>query len=81
MPDCVFYLHAHKRISTFSAAKIGAILLFISTDYVFDGKKPPYSVDAQPNPLNKYGKSKLDGERVVMETNKGRVRLNIVISY
>ena len=41
---------------------IGGFLLYISTDYVFDGTSPPYTVRSQPNPLNKYGKTKLEGE-------------------
>lgn len=47
--------------------ELNARLIYISTDYVFDGSKPPYSVDSEPNPLNAYGASKLLGERVVRE--------------
>ncbi|KAI3477613.1 hypothetical protein L1887_60653 [Cichorium endivia] len=46
------------------------ILINISTDYVFDGSKPPYTVDDAPNPLNAYGVSKLQGERAVAEHAK-----------
>lgn len=42
-------------------------LLYISSDYVFDGKNPPYAPDAATNPLNSYGISKRDGERVVLQ--------------
>jgi len=52
--------------------KIGAWVLYISTDYVFDGKNPPYKEDAQPNPLNKYGVSKLEGEQVTIGTSPGK---------
>lgn len=34
------------------------LLIHISTDYVFDGKNPPYNVDDKPNPLNFYGDQK-----------------------
>jgi dTDP-4-dehydrorhamnose reductase len=45
---------------------IGAKLVYISTDYVFDGeKKTPYRENDPPNPLNIYGESKLMGERYV----------------
>mmetsp|Transcript_32131 Transcript_32131/g.73522 ORF Transcript_32131/g.73522 Transcript_32131/m.73522 type:complete len:394 (-) Transcript_32131:69-1250(-) len=40
-------------------------LIFVSTDYVFDGTTPPYSHTAEPNPLNGYGKQKYEAEKVV----------------
>jgi dTDP-4-dehydrorhamnose reductase len=44
----------------------GAKLVYISTDYIFDGeKKTPYRESDTPNPLNIYGESKLMGERYV----------------
>uniref|UniRef100_V5EPV7 PX domain-containing protein n=1 Tax=Kalmanozyma brasiliensis (strain GHG001) TaxID=1365824 RepID=V5EPV7_KALBG len=46
------------------------LLINISTDYVFDGSKPPYKVEDAPNPLNAYGVSKLQGERAVAEHAK-----------
>lgn len=46
--------------------KAGAIMVHISTDYVFDGTKAqPYTEDDIPNPINMYGKSKLAGEEHV----------------
>lgn len=46
--------------------KINAKMLYISTDYVFDGTKDSfYEVDDEPNPINVYGKTKLLGERAV----------------
>lgn len=53
------------------ADKTGGKLIYISTDYVFDGKTPPYKCDSATNPLNDYGQSKLDGENVVIEESKG----------
>lgn len=47
----------------------GIVLVYISTDYVFDGKTDDmYTVDSETNPKNEYGKAKLDGEHVVQET-------------
>ena len=46
--------------------KINAKMLYISTDYVFDGTKDGfYEVDDEPNPINVYGKTKLMGEQAV----------------
>lgn len=46
-----------------AASRHGARLMFISTDYVFDGKKTtPYETDDQRNPQSIYGQSKADAE-------------------
>lgn len=50
------------------AKKIGAIIIHISTDFVFDGKrKTPYTENDQPKPLSVYGQTKYDGEKAVEE--------------
>jgi dTDP-4-dehydrorhamnose reductase len=43
----------------------GAKMVFISTDYVFDGKSGPYSENAPVNPLSVYGRHKLEAEQLV----------------
>lgn len=50
------------------ARRLGAVLVHYSTDYVFDGRKrAPYVEDDRPNPLNAYGRTKLEGERAIVE--------------
>lgn len=63
------------------AGRTGAWVLYISTDYVFDGKNPPYNEDASPNPLNKYGVSKREGEVTALEVSKENGVLRVPILY
>lgn len=48
-----------------ACAKYNAFLIYISTDYVYDGTNPPYFPDSPLNPLNEYGTLKLEGEHAV----------------
>lgn len=54
-----------------SAKKINAKVVYISTDYVFDGtKKSNYEVDDTPNPINYYGYTKFLGENEVKKLDE-----------
>jgi len=49
-----------------AAEEAGAPVMHFSTDFVFDGTKgAPYLVGDRPNPVSRYGESKLEGEREV----------------
>ena len=51
-----------------AASKCSAKMVYLSTDYVFDGeKREPYLESDPPHPLNVYGHSKLKGEQYVQE--------------
>ncbi|MEQ8969608.1 MAG: dTDP-4-dehydrorhamnose reductase [Coleofasciculus sp. C1-SOL-03] len=51
-----------------AAQQLGAALIHVSTDYIFDGKKnTPYTEDDTPDPINAYGQSKLLGEEGVLK--------------
>lgn len=51
-----------------SCRNSGAVLIHVSTDFVFDGtKRIPYTEEDIPNPINVYGKSKLKGEAYIQE--------------
>lgn len=51
-----------------SAKQIEAHLINISTDYLFDGDKGPYTEDDEPNPVGYYGLSKLRGEKEILDS-------------
>ena len=52
-----------------ACAEVGAAIVYLSTDYVFDGRKTrPYSEFDRPNPINSYGRSKLLGEQFLQGT-------------
>lgn len=64
-PEAAFALNAEAvRHLSLACSNYLVVLIHISTDYVFDGEKEtPYSVLDKTNPINVYGKSKLEGEK------------------
>lgn len=65
-----------------SAERINSRLIHISTDYVFDGNaKIPYSESSQADPLNHYGKSKLDGEKILQGSGHVVVQPSVVYGW
>ncbi|USK35011.1 dTDP-4-dehydrorhamnose reductase [Bacillus sp. F19] len=59
---------------TEAAGEVNAKLIYISSDYVFDGKKKaPYTEKDHPYPLSIYGLSKLYGEQCVLTYKKGTI--------
>ncbi len=51
-----------------TCAELNALCVYISTDYVFDGRKEePYTEEDSPCPINVYGTSKLAGEYLVRQ--------------
>ena len=68
--EIAYKVNAHGPfILADSAKEIGAKLVHISTDYVFDGtKKEPYTENDKPNPIQVYGKSKYEGEKKIRST-------------
>lgn len=69
------------KIIAEAAKKIGAWVIYISTDYVFDGTSPPYKPEDKPNPINDYGKSKLEGEKAIHQIMNDACILRLPILY
>lgn len=70
-PDLARMLHvdAVKVLADWCIQR-DAVFVFFSTDYVFDGKNPPYKEDDKTGPLNLYGKLKLESEIYIRENLK-----------
>ncbi|HEB12127.1 MAG TPA: dTDP-4-dehydrorhamnose reductase [Actinobacteria bacterium] len=66
-PDMAYKVNAIGTQNLAVAARaVGAAILYISTDFVFDGSKAtPYNEFDSVNPLSVYGRSKLAGERFI----------------
>jgi dTDP-4-dehydrorhamnose reductase len=57
-------------------------LVFFSTEYVFDGTSGPYAETDATNPISEYGKTKLEGEKIVSALNDALIiRTTVVYSY
>lgn len=67
-PDAAFRINAAAAGEVAAAARAaGARLIQLSTDYVFDGRSDaPYAEEAATGPTGVYGRSKLEGERLVL---------------
>lgn len=74
-PDRARLLNAYgpmllARVTTYLPLR----LIHVSTDFVFDGRKgAPYDESDEPNPLCVYAKTKLEGERHVLDENPGNI--------
>ncbi len=53
-----------RNVAT-AVAQCGAVLVYYSTDYIFDGKAGPYVEEDQPCPISVYGRTKWEAEQVI----------------
>jgi dTDP-4-dehydrorhamnose reductase len=65
-----------------AAQRVGARVVYFSTDYVFDGTATePYDEDAPTGPLSVYGRTKLQGEQATREANPDHLILRLAWMY
>jgi len=65
-----------------ACSRSGKKLIYVSTDFVFDGKKEkPYSEEDSPNPVNWYGQTKYEGEKLVTSSSLSWVILRLAYPY
>jgi dTDP-4-dehydrorhamnose reductase len=76
-PDQAFAINRDgARAAAAAAANLGAPIIHLSTDYVFDGEKVGAYVESDPvNPKGVYGRSKLEGELAVAAANERHIVL------
>lgn len=63
------------------AKEIGKKLIYISTDFVFDGEKSEYMEEDIPNPVNWYGMTKYEGEKAVLSTLNNAIIARIAYPF
>ncbi len=69
------------RNITESAKACGKRVLYLSTDFVFDGKNGPYTEESTPNPLSWYSVTKYEGEKLVAGLKDAGLILRIAFPY
>ncbi|MCG7844382.1 MAG: dTDP-4-dehydrorhamnose reductase [Methanomassiliicoccales archaeon] len=82
-PDRAYAVNMEGSLNVASACKrTGAKLVYVSTDYVFNGmKQGRYHEFDAPDPLGVYARSKLEGERVTMDASQDNLVCRVSVVY
>jgi dTDP-4-dehydrorhamnose reductase len=78
-----------RRVNAEAVGRLGALarehdayVLHVSTDFVFDGRSDkPYVETDRPNPINTYGKTKLEGEQLLAQSDCKHCILRVEWTY
>lgn len=76
----ILNVYAVKNLAQLSV-KYHFHLIHLSTDFIFEGTHPLYTEDEEAKPLSYYGKSKLEGEKMVQEFATSYAILRTVLVY
>jgi len=61
--------------------ELNIFMIFVSTDFIFDGTEGPYREEDKPNPLSVYGHSKLEAEKIVQASSHPWAIIRTVLLY
>ncbi len=77
-PELAYKLHVEGTRNIVQGCKeTNSKIIYISTDYIFDGKKGMYRETDKPIPINYYGKTKLEGESLIDLKKDAVIRTSI----
>lgn len=62
-----------------AAVHVGAHVVHISTDFIFDGKNGPYTERAAPNPISYYGETKLEAEKIIQNLSSWSILRTVLV--
>lgn len=75
-------INGHGTLNLAKACKkMGAKMIYVSTDFVFDGENGLYGEDDDTNPLSYYGKSKLKGEEYLQNSGVNYAIARVSVLY
>jgi dTDP-4-dehydrorhamnose reductase len=64
-----------------SSERLGSQFILLSSDFVFDGRKGPYSEENKPQPVNYYGKTKLESEKIAAKISSNLAIIRTCLVY
>lgn len=80
--DAAWRINAHApAVLAAAAARRRTKVVFLSTDYVFDGTDGPYDETRRPNPISAYGRTKLAGEDAVLSSDPSNLVVRTTVVY
>ena len=81
-PEEAYTLHVDGTINVArSVVRLGARIIYYSSDYVFDGQSGPYLEEDEAFPINTYGKAKLEAEERIQELTSNYLILRTTVVY